>query len=575
VIDTDGKGFHFTSAASGVAFDIKGTGRPEQIAWTARGSSNAFLALDRDHNGTIDSGKELFGNFTQQPPSATPNGFLALADFDLPENGGNNDGIIDNRDSIFSQLVLWIDQNHDGISQPAELHKLPELGVYSLSLKYRESSRTDSFGNRFRYKAAVNPDPKDGESKDGRVAYDVFFVEARSAHSSRNFAALRGGYRNGTLYDGLGMDGSLAPSRALPGVFAGDAKYSGGYAMKAPTLLLAGLCTMTPALCAQQVASSQVTHPSAANHIELPLDRSFQIIEGAKCDAGGNIYARAMDVSRSSPSDQARLPISMFSSKGQLVRKFAAHGNGLDGAYGEHLFVSPTGTVYQVAKLFHDVYVVEFAQHGAVKSKTKLQTDAEVFPRHIAVFASGEVLLLGGTDAMGHTPYAAVFKQDGQLLKKIYEPEDEQSRLRAEAGDAEVTGPNSIGNAFVDNGDITLGSDGNAYFVHRSSPALVFAISSRGNIVRKFLVAASDSTLKVSSVSSYAGRLAFAFPADDHLEIQVTDLKGDPIGGYVVKPEKQRDYVDSLDLACYDASGFTVASVAAGSNLYLLRVKPQ
>lgn len=157
-----------------MTFDIFGDGQPVKIAWTAANSGNAFLALDRNHDGKISSGKDLFGNVTEQPSSDHPNGYLALAEFDKPENGGNDDGIIDSRDAVFSKLLLWIDENHDGISQPNELHTLPELGVYSISLKYRDDHYTDRYGNWFHYKGALNPDASDGTSKDGRWTYDVF-----------------------------------------------------------------------------------------------------------------------------------------------------------------------------------------------------------------------------------------------------------------------------------------------------------------------------------------------------------------------------------------------------------------
>ena len=178
IVNIDGLGWDLTDAHNGVTFDFFGNGSPIQMSWTASGSTNAFLALDRARNGALD-GADLFGNLTPQPPCGTGleacNGFRALAEFDKPENGGNGNAMIDPGDAIWPSLLLWLDRNHDGIAQPGELISLPEWNrqnptktIGGFDLHYAPTSYVDPHGNRFRFCAKVF-----GPGS-GRITCDVF-----------------------------------------------------------------------------------------------------------------------------------------------------------------------------------------------------------------------------------------------------------------------------------------------------------------------------------------------------------------------------------------------------------------
>jgi hypothetical protein len=169
VINLGGEGYRLTDVANGVHFDLDADGgAPDLVSWTAAGEPLAFLALDRNGNGSIDDGKELFGNFTPlRNGQLAANGFDALVEFD-----SNHDGVVDARDAGWLALLLWVDSNHDGLSTSDEITPIVRSEVRGIETVYHWTGRRDRYGNMFKYQGRV-------QLKSGtRVCYDIFFRAA-------------------------------------------------------------------------------------------------------------------------------------------------------------------------------------------------------------------------------------------------------------------------------------------------------------------------------------------------------------------------------------------------------------
>jgi hypothetical protein len=148
VLDLNGDGVQTTDLFAPVSFDLNGDGVPDRVAWTCGWTEEGFLWLDLNRNGTVDGGRELFGQGTLLPSGETAaNGFEALRVYDGLSYGGNADGIISEDDLIWSHLRLWVDRNHDGISQREEITTLRHYDIVAISLDFSRVNEVDGNGN--------------------------------------------------------------------------------------------------------------------------------------------------------------------------------------------------------------------------------------------------------------------------------------------------------------------------------------------------------------------------------------------------------------------------------------------
>lgn len=146
-LDLDGDGLEITALSRGILFDANGDTIKTNTAWI--GVDDGILVWDRNGNGLIDSGAELFGDETGLANGQkAANGFAALSELDTgPTNGnGAGDGVFDARDARYAELRVWRDLNQDAISQANELSTLADAGVQGIRLDNTVAS-TKNYGD--------------------------------------------------------------------------------------------------------------------------------------------------------------------------------------------------------------------------------------------------------------------------------------------------------------------------------------------------------------------------------------------------------------------------------------------
>ena len=146
-LDNDGLETTGVAATNPILFDHDGDGIKNGTGWV--NADDGFLVRDVNGNGTIDSGRELFGDNTiKSNGQLATDGFDALVDLDSIANGGNADGRISNADAQFTNLRIWRDLNQDGISQSNELFTLNSQNIASINVTKTANSQTLPNGNQ-------------------------------------------------------------------------------------------------------------------------------------------------------------------------------------------------------------------------------------------------------------------------------------------------------------------------------------------------------------------------------------------------------------------------------------------
>jgi hypothetical protein len=312
-------------------------------------------------------------------------------------------------------------------------------------------------------------------------------------------------------------------------------------------LLIAGLLIPNACLAQSLVVPSSATSSGAASAKnqdgtgqlpELTLRDTVKtaylnagmLLLPAKCDRDGNVYLR--DVTEGVHA------IHKLNAEGKQVALFqpdppTAGSKPIAEGY---FSVGKDGYVYELVGSWEDRknHVLIYRPDGTLKTDVSLETGFAWIPAQVAAFPSGNFLVTGLKYDHRRTnsvklPFTGVFGPDGSLLKEVKLEDDDMIHDMAVVGDSRVTAPEAPGvNHAVELGDMDAANDGNIYLMRRLSPAIVYAISPEGEVVRRFTVEAGQRDSMPESMHIAGNRIAVEF----YELIKIVDLEGRELTTY-------------------------------------------
>ena len=240
-----------------------------------------------------------------------------------------------------------------------------------------------------------------------------------------------------------------------------------------------------------------------------------------RCDADGNIYMRPYAIGYRFGWGQ----IQKYNLKGENTATFSAQTGYLPAQF----FVDGDGTVNVMAvdakqlaevmtrevRAFPDIYILRYKKDGTFDHKTKLEKTFVPSGSFVA-FPTGEILVSGieaqtGSGKPPSTPFTGLFNESGELLRRITNKDDDWIDKAVAAGDTTKVAPGRGANPAVARGQALIGSDGNAYILRRTLPAIVYVISRGGGLVRTLSLSSGEPARFPSIMLENQGRLAIVF----------------------------------------------------------------